>query len=219
VATIDKAKLRQFFAAFATARVKLPRASGNLYELYIFLTICDAARGARYGVHLQGIVGGTYQVRASPGVIDSRFGYAALTSPRGTQYALRNGIEVVGHSSMCHEADVLLLRATVTSGRPSWKDVALTLECKDYASVTNLKGEARKAVGAVIDMHPLGLLRTFQPIFYPAGFTTNVSLNHRPDILKYLRCYGVRPYFNVAPHQPGEARLSRQVSLFLSRLP
>lgn len=157
--------LEAFFKLFSTVRVKLPKNQGNLYECFVYLETCKAAKKEKYCVDLIRGVDELFHFRASPGRLResghaSKFGYASLISRRGRgkRYQLHMGIQLEGHSGMDHEADILLLseahilllseenhRVTVQTTPP-----VLTIECKFYREA-KLKGEAREAVGMVTD--------------------------------------------------------------------
>lgn len=154
--SLTKVSLKRFFQRYSAARLRLPAAKGNVYELFVSLNACAAAQRAGLAVSLWA-PGGTYIVRASPGALGGIFGHAALTSSRGATYELHNGIEIDGQSAMFHEADLLLVNApgSAQGGPPraalGGRDLLWTAECKLYGSANRLKGEARKTVGAVVD--------------------------------------------------------------------
>jgi hypothetical protein len=200
---IPREKLRAFFKEFATNRVRLPKADGNVYEFYVFLQVCRAMRHAGLSVSLVPSRG-VYKVRASPGAINSQFGHAKLVTKQGLLYELHNGIEISGQSGMNHEADIVLLGDPVSqSSRP-----LLTIECKLYGSASRLKGESRKAIGTVLDWtasaHESRRTRQKQGCFhcgtlFPSFFATNVQAGLRPDIEQYLAAYEMEPAFGLFP--------------------
>lgn len=233
MSTVTKNHLRRFFRKFSAARLRLPAAKGNLYEFFVFLNVCAQARKAGFTVSLSAS-GGIYIVRASPGALGGGFGYASLTSPRAKIYELHNGVEIDGQSTMHHEADLLLIGAPGTGsvGPPrvalGSRNLLWTAECKLYGSSSRLKGEARKAVGAVMDWsqacHQSGRNGRMQGCLhcgpgFEAFFVTNVRQALRPDIEDFLGAYEIAPCFGVLPHQTGLTNLQSQLSGVFSRLP
>jgi hypothetical protein len=207
---------------------------GNLYESFIYLEACAAARRNGFGVNLISF-GGTFIFRASPGNLGGNYGYANLTSPQGTPYQLHNGIEVIGHSGMLHEADILLLsnwNHPVTIRKPP-TPLSVTIECKKYASAPRLKGEARKAVGMITDWaqasHPSRLSRSRSPSALQQGclhcgkefkaiFATSVRQGLRTDIEDFLTAYDVTPCFGAFTGAGGMSSLRSELSTAFKNL-
>jgi hypothetical protein len=223
---ISRVKLEAFFSLFSTARLQLPKAEGNLYESFIYLEACAAALQNGFGVKLISF-GGTFIFRASPGNLGGNYGYADLTSPKGTPYQLHNGIEVIGHSRMQHEADILLLsnwNHPVTVRNPP---LAMAIECKKYASASRLKAEVRKAVGMITDWaqasHPSRQSRSRSSSTLQQGclhcgkefeamFATSVRQGLRTDIEDFLKAYDVIPCFGAFTGAGGMSSLRSALS-------
>jgi hypothetical protein len=223
LAKISKVKLRQFFANFAAVKPRLPKAHGNLYEFYVFLEVCASARRAGFNVRLIAS-GSDYRVRASPGSYGGHFGYALLDSPP-KQFELHNGIELRGNSLMEHEADILLIDAAPAKGKQLTP--RLVIECKLYESAARLKGEVRKAVGAVLDWsrssHPTRISGRSSGCIhcglgFEACFVTNVRAGLRRDIENFLTSYEVYPAFDVLAGAPGLTPFSRHIENILRAL-
>jgi hypothetical protein len=212
----------------------LPKAEGNLYESFVYLEVCAAAQVNGFGVKLISS-GGTFIFRASPGNLGGNYGYANLTSPHGTPYQLHNGIEVIGHSGMQHEADILLLShwnhpISVRKPPPS---LSLTIECKKYASAARLKGEVRKVVGMITDWaqasHPSRLSRPRSSTTlhqgclhcgknFEAMFATSVRQGLRTDIEDFLTAYDVIPCFGAFTGAGGMSTLRLALATALTTL-
>jgi hypothetical protein len=234
MAKISRVRLEAFFRLFSTASVQLPKAEGNLYESFVYLETCAAARGSGFGVSLISF-GGKFIFRASPGNLGGNYGYADLTSPNGVPYQLHNGIEVIGHSGMQHEADILLLsnwNHPVTVRKPP-TPLSVTIECKKYASATRLKGEVRKVVGTVTDWaqasHPsrLSASRSSATLQqgclhcgkeYEAIFATSVRQGLRTDIEDFLTAYDVTPCFGAFTGAGGMSSLRSALSTAFKKL-
>jgi hypothetical protein len=233
MSAVTKTRLRRFFQVFSAARVRLPAARGNLYEFFVFLSVCDGARRAGLAVSLSA-PGGTYVVRASPGALGGGFGYASITSQSRTHYELHNGIEIDGQSRMHHEADLLMLgpQGTAPSGPPrtalGGRQLLWTAECKLYGSSSRLKGEARKAVGAALDWsersHPSNTNGRMQGCLhcgmgFKASFVTNVRQGLRLDIEDFLGAYEITPCFGTLPGQSSLGTFRAHVASLVSTLP
>ena len=173
-------------------------------------------------------------VRASPGGLSGAYGYAVLTSKTSSSYQLHNGIEIDGQSGMLHEADLLLIGAQGTAplGPPrsalGGRTLLWTAECKLYSASKRLKGESRKAVGAVLDWSQSGHVSVRNQrlqgclhcgMGFDACFVTNVRQNLRPDIEYFLGAYEIAPCFGVLPRQKGLMDLRLHIGSVLSRLP
>lgn len=228
---MTKSDLRKFFRRYSRASLVLPVASGNLYEFFAFLTACDEALAQGVGVTMAA-PGGTYKVRASPGALGGNFGYVELRSASGAVYELHNGIEIDGQSGMYHEADLLLLAAPGTApgltSRAALRQRQLmwTAECKRYGSSSRLKGESRKAVGAVLDWSQSAHASTRNGraqgcihcrLGFHACFVTNVSANLRPDIEYFLGAYEIEPCFGTRGNASGTFR--SHVASVMTQLP
>jgi hypothetical protein len=224
--TVSKPKLRQFFATFSAARVKLPAAEGNLYETFVFLHLCQSARAAGFRVAMVS-QGGTYRVRASPGWFGGGFGFAVLQRKSGPVYELHNGIQFGGNSLMEHEADIVLVEAGQPPGTGVPSELIAWVECKYYDSPSRLKGEVRKAIGAVLDLScsthasargfPQGCIHCgcrFHPFF-----VTNVDAGRRRDIERFLATYDVNPMFEVKVSGAGLAPLRSTFQSLFAGLP
>ena len=228
---MTKADLTRFFRSFSKARLLLPAARGNLYEFFVFLTTCGEARARGTQVRLSA-PGGTYRVRASPGSLSKGYGFAEFTSSSGSSSELHNGIEIDGHSGMLHEADLLLIGGPGTG--PSSTRTALqrrkllwTAECKLYGSSSRLKGESRKAVGALLDWSGRAHASTRNQraqgcihcgLGFDACFVTNVRANLRPDIEYFLGAYEIEPCFGTAPRRKRKSTLRTHVASVVAKL-
>lgn len=222
--------LKRLFKKFSQVRLRLPAASGNRFEFFVFLTVCETARRSGWGVSLIA-PGGKYLVRASPGSLGNGFGHALLTSKNSSTYELHNGIEIDGQSGMFHEADLLLIGAPGNaSSRLALHGRALhwAAECKLYGSSNRLKGESRKAVGAALDWsqsaHQSTLNKRLQGCLhcgmgFKTFFVTNIRQNLRQDIEYFLGSYEIAPCFGVLPRQQGLKDLHSEISSLLSKLP
>jgi hypothetical protein len=217
---ISQASLRRFFKTFSKATVGLPKAEGNLYEAFVFLELCRQAQVSGFDVEMVS-VNGDYRVRASPGYFGGDFGYAILSAPGRKRYEIHNGIQFIGNSRMEHEADIVLVGEKQPQGTGQPSALYVLIECKFYDSASRLKGEVRKAVGAVLDLscsnhqskggHVQGCIHCgcrFTPFF-----VTNIVSGRRPDIQTFLKTYEVDPMFGVfeggsgLPHFRGAFRL------------
>jgi hypothetical protein len=166
--------------------------------------------------------GGIFVFRSSPGNLGGNYGYAILTSKKSS-FELHNGIEVIGHSGMQHEADILLLSnaSHPVTAQSTPTPLSLTIECKLYASASRLKGEARKAVGMVTDwaershpskqsLHQQGSLHCGKA--FEAIFVTSVRAGLRKDIEAFLATYDVTPCFGAQPGAGGMRSLQGTLS-------
>ena len=216
---LSKSNLRAFFACFSKAAPHLPKATGNLYEVFVFLEVCETAERLGFSISMVA-PGPTFVFRASPGNLGAGFGYAQLTNRAGQCLELHNGIEVLGHSGMQHEIDVLVLKNSHSAMSPNSlrSSLVLTVECKHYDSVNRLKGEVRKVVGAVTDWsdsaHPSKLTGHSQGCLhcgrgFDALFATSVLHHLRPDIEAFLATYDVAPCFGALPGRGGMSHLSQ----------
>lgn len=234
--SISKQHIERFFKSFSSARPALPQSAGNLFECFVFLVFCKAAINARFQVTLCTPLGqGTstiriFPFRASPGPLNSQFGYARLQSPKGTIYELHNDLEVRGHSGMEHEADILLLDLD-SQPKPTSATNAhlrLTIECKLYSNANRLKGEVRKFVGAVLDWsiqsHASHLRKTQQGCLHCGTgfvpfFVTNIAKGIRPDIEGYIATHDMLPVFSVDATAQGTGNLVTAIANELDKLP
>lgn len=227
--SLSKQHVEAFFAAFSKARAVLPNSAGNLFECFVFLAVCRAAIKAGFQVSLKSPSLGTFLFRASPGPLNYRFGYALLHSPRGTPYELHSDLEVLGHSGMEHEADILLLHFDFQPKPTSAKidHLRLAIECKLYGDANRLKGEVRKFVGAVVDWsrqsHPSQKNNTPQGCLHCGTgfipfFVTNVRGGVRPDIEAYIATHDMIPMFSVDATQRGMRALVTAIKKELTNL-
>lgn len=203
-------RIRRFFRRYSGARVNFPRATGNLYELFVYTLVCESIQQANCTLQLHTPVPGEFHFRCSPGAITNTYSYYSFDGPSGRKYQLRNGIEVYGHSTMRHETDIALFRISSGSTDPQGlhTELVLSIECKCYSSASSLKSEARKNAGMVQDWslkahsskvsgNPQGCIHCgldFMPIF-----VTNVRQGQRLDIERYLEAYDLRPTFSILP--------------------
>ncbi len=209
--TDARREIRRFFRRYSSARVTVPATSGNLYELYVYVNLCDAIRSQGVALQLHTPAPGTLRFRCSPGLATANYSYYSFTGPAtGAAYQIWNGIEVYGNSMMRHEADIAIFKVPGPSNMPSGNlaELVLSIECKCYSSASNLKGEARKIVGAVLDWsksshvskvghHPQGCIHCgtrFTPMF-----VTNVRQGQRRDIEQFIEAYDLHPRFGFSP--------------------
>ncbi len=214
--------IRRFFRRYSAARVSFPRATGNLYELFVYTLVCDSVRQVGRALKLCTPVTGEFHFRSSPGVINNAFSYYSFSGPSGHDYQIRNGIEVYGHSKMRHESDIAIFRVLARGRNPQGvhTELVLTIECKCYSTPSRLKSEARKNVGMVQDWsrraHPSKTGRKAQGCihcgldFLPR-FVTNVRQGQRLDIEQYLEAYDLGPEFGVIPHSKAVNRFKRVI--------
>jgi hypothetical protein len=229
---LSQTELEKFFKRFSLARRRLPKGKGNLFEVYVFLLACEQANRVGFNVDLR-FSGSIFVFRASPGPVGGGFGYAQLLSNSGKSYELHTGVEIAGHSTMDHEADVVLLQAGAPNSalspfeRATGYAVRLAIECKLYSDASRLKGEVRKIVGAVLDWsnaahpsknsgQPQGCLHC--GVDLDAAFVTNVPCGRRPDIEGYLETYDVVPCFGVVKGSNGLARFDKYLSSVFGKL-
>jgi hypothetical protein len=202
--------VRRFFRRYVAARVSFPKATGNLYELFVYTLVCESIQQAGCALRLRTPVPGEFHFRSSPGGISSAYSYYAFNGPSGSLYELRNGIEVYGHSMMRHESDISIFRVNPGSAAPQavHTELVLSIECKCYSSATSLKGEARKNAGMVQDWsatahasksagRPQGCIHC--GLHFLPKFVTNVRHGTRKDIEQYLDAYDLGPEFGVVP--------------------
>lgn len=122
---------------------------------------------------------------------------------------------------MRHESDISVLHARGPTATPSARldEVRLTVECKNYASASDLKAEVRKNLGMVQDWarsfhpsrsggHPRGCIHC--GLGFGAYFATNVRPGQRLDIELYLEAYELGPHFGVVP---GTARTAHFINV------
>ncbi len=205
-----KKTIRRFFRLYSSARIVLPASAGNLYELYVYTIVCEAIQNCGFSLTVESAVPGEFRFRCSPGVANTKFSYYKFSTPSGGHYQIWNGVEVYGNSMMRHEADIAIFKLPSHSDIPNGdrEQLILSIECKCYSSSSQLKGEVRKSVGAVLDWsrsahtskqgnHPQGCIHCgvgFNPVF-----VTNIRRGQRGDIEQYLEAYDLRPRFGIMP--------------------
>lgn len=229
-ATDARRVIRRFFRRYSSARVTFPATSGNLYELYVYVILCDTIQMQGIGLQLHTPTPGEFRFRCSPGSAKSSFSYYSFTGPStGDEYQIWNGIEVYGNSMMRHEADIAIFRVPSQSSMPSGHrdELILSIECKCYSSPSNLKGEARKTVGAVLDWsksshvsqvghHLQGCIHCgtgFTPMF-----VTNVRQGQRPDIEQFIDAYDLHPRFGFRPRAGAVSAFQNMIQNTVSSL-
>lgn len=221
--------VRRYFKRYTAARVCFPKATGNLYELFIYTLVCESIRQAGCVLHLSTPVPREFHFRSSPGGINNAFSYYTFVGPSGQPYELRNGIEVYGHSMMRHESDISVFRANPSGGWPQGlhTELVLSIECKCYSSAASLKGEARKNVGMVQDWsqvaHSSKSMRRPQGcihcgLHFLTRFVTNVRQGTRQDIEQYLEAYDLGPEFGVIPRSGAIARFKTVLTQHIAKL-
>lgn len=204
-------EIRRFFRMYSSAHVTMPASAGNLYELYVYVNLCDAIQSAGVPLQLHSPSPTTFRFRCSPGLVRSSFSYYSFKGPTTAKdYQIWNGIEVYGNSMMRHEADIAIFEVPQNSKMPtgSFGELVLSIECKCYSSASNLKGESRKIVGAVLDWsktsHPANVGNHSQGCIHcGTGFTpmfiTNVRHGQRQDIEQFIEVYDLDPRFGFRP--------------------
>lgn len=215
--------VRRFFRSYAGARVRLPSTSGNQYELFVYVLVCNAVQQAGFSLQLQGPSGRYFLFRNSPGAPGNSFNYFSFVGQSGDDYQIRNGIEIQGHSGMAHEADILILRTNSPNSRPSatHDELVLAVECKCYSAASRLKSEVRKNVGTVQDWsaqshgsnvsgRPQGCIHC--GLGFTPAFATNVLAGQRGDIETYLDAYDLGPHFGIRPGTPETAAFQNMIS-------
>lgn len=194
------------FSSVTTSTYNKPTNKGNVYELYLFILIYKTLKrisGNRTTINNpQGL--SSFIFRNSPGLIsNNRFSYATVTK-NGNLFELRNGIEIVG-INMYHEMDLILFRNNqIDNSRPdkSNGEIVFVVECKNHGSISSLKGEVRKFLGAITDLADhnhsgAGCLHcgvSPKPFFVTP---LNAPTNHK--YRTYASNYGLNPQFNLRP--------------------
>jgi hypothetical protein len=198
-----EAKIKTIYATYSASSIAIPSNKGNVYELYVFLLTFDTISNLNPTTAIQS-PGASFSFRCSPGKIDnSRFSYVTFTK-NGTDYELRNGIEVIGHN-MYHEIDVSIFIGTQTDQkRPNQSALKLSVECKNHAKLGPLKGESRKYLGCITDLcnalhhATAGCITCGIP--FDAGFATPVSAPSSHKYYRYLNSYSLNPMFDLRPY-------------------
>lgn len=186
---------------------------GNKYELYVYCLTHDAL-ARNFTLVPQSLNGTIFKFKCSPGPINNTYSYFEINATKGI-HELRNGIEIQGHS-MYHEMDICILTSItswVNGNRPASINLMVALECKFYSNASGLKGEARKYLGAMVDLsriplvipsflRPVGIMNLNQSFF--KAFVTNVSSALRNDIQNFISDYFLYPRFGVLPYTSEE---------------
>lgn len=107
-------------------------------------------------------------------------------------------------------------------------DLTKFFRSKLYGSSSRLKGESRKAVGAVLDWSQAAhqSTRTGRAqgcihcrLGFDACFVTNVRANLRPDIEFFLGAYEIEPCFSTVPRRTTIGGFRKHVASVLAKLP
>lgn len=221
--------VRHFFRRQASVRAVIPGTAGNLYEIYVYSVVCQAAVQAGLSLRLHGGVAGTFSFRCSPGVVSNNFSYFSFHGGSGDVYEIRNGIELRGHSKMRHESDICVLRRPARSSQPAgtYEDIVLAIECKCYTSPARLKAEVRKNLGMVQDWSQSshasqGSGKQQGCIHCGLGFrslfVTNVRRDQRQDIQQYLETYDLNPRFGMNPRSGEVDRFRDELAAHFAKL-
>lgn len=213
--------VNRIFSSFSSSSVAIPSSKGTLYELYLFLISYQTIQGLNNTTRIVS-PGGFFKFRSSPGVIkNSQFTYITFTK-NGITYELRNGIEVNGYN-MYHEIDIAIFSNRQTNNsRPNKSNLLFSVECKNHAKISSLKGEVRKYLGCITDLASgnhngnAGCLHCgigIEPVF---ATPLNVLTNH--DYYNYLINYGLNPKFSLKPNSNGETRYIQDLTNFYNQL-
>jgi len=165
---IDPNLVRSIETAIAAAispHLRSPSHGGDLYELYIFSLVIEAARSEGAAVHFQDVHGTTvtrnFVFRSSPGRIFSRvhpYTHALIQFKGCPDLEVHLGIYVVGKSKVAHECDVAVLFADAAATcrqedvHPKSTQLVLSAECKFYVQSTMGVSLARSYLGLVSDI-------------------------------------------------------------------
>lgn len=205
---------KNIFSAYSSASLPLPSNKGNLYELYIFLLAFDTIHGLNPAATIKSPTTG-FTFRCSPGKIENnKFSFAEFDR-NGVTYQLRNGIEVTGHN-MYHEIDVGIYEGTQTNkSRPGRSILKLSIECKNHARLSSIKGESRKYLGCITDLThathgTAGCIVC--GIGFDASFATPLIVTSSNRYYKYLQSYTLNPMFDLAPGTSCESAFKRYIT-------
>jgi len=154
------ASIEAAVAASISPHVKSPSQGGDLYELYIWSLIIEAARREGANVIFQDVHGSpvakNFIFRSSPSRIFSTthpYTHAVISFAGCPRLEAHIGIYVAGKSKVLHECDVAVIFSDAAATcrfeqvHPRSSQLVLSAECKFYVQSTMGVGLARSFLG------------------------------------------------------------------------
>jgi len=160
VSSIEKS-----LAASISPLLASPSNGADLYELYIWSLVIDAARAEGASVEFRDVhgalVSSNFVFRSSPGRIFSKsqpYTHACIIFDQCPPLEAHIGIFVSGKSKVIHECDVAVIYADAATTcrieevHPKSTQLLLSAECKFYVQSTMGVGLARSYLGLVSEV-------------------------------------------------------------------
>jgi hypothetical protein len=157
--------IERTLAASISPLLVSPSHGADLYELYIWSLVVDAARAEGAQVQFRdvhgAIVNSNFVFRTSPGRIFSKshpYTHALIIFDSCPRLEAHIGIFVTGKSKVIHECDVAVIYADaattcrVEEVHPKSTQLLLSAECKFYVQSTMGVGLARSYLGLVSEV-------------------------------------------------------------------
>jgi hypothetical protein len=189
--------IEQSLGQAVTPSVSASTAAYDLFEVFIFTLIVEAARNMGANVVYQNIGSSSFNnqftFRTSPGYIYSRaqpYTYARMDFGNQAVLEAHIGIYATGVSRVRHECDVAVLKTVdaencrINNVHPRGSDLWLATECKFYASQLGLD-LGRSFLGLMTEIHR-----------HSRFFVTNSSST---SVEKLLAHHKMRWQVNVLP--------------------
>jgi len=157
--------IEQSLAASISPLLVSPSHGADLYELYIWSLVIDAARAEGASVEFRDVhsapVSSSFVFRTSPGRIFSKlhpYTHARIVFDQCPPLEAHVGIFVSGKSKVIHECDVPVIYADAAATcrleevHPKSTQLLLSAECKFYVQSTMGVGLARSYLGLVTEV-------------------------------------------------------------------
>jgi hypothetical protein len=157
--------IEKSLAASISPLLVAPSHGADLYELYIWSLVVEAARAEGASVEFRDVYGAlvssNFVFRTSPGRIFSKlqpYTHARITFDQCPPLEAHIGIFVSGKSKVIHECDVVVIFADAAATcrieevHPKSTQLLLSVECKFYVQSTMGVGLARSYLGLVSEV-------------------------------------------------------------------